>query len=475
MCRNNWLRIFADTLLAIALVVSCGPAFAGEFKATVSDRFSENPESFPISVKGSKSRLDRTLAGRQTVILIDQERSILQVLDVAERKYAQRPLVSFEAAVLHSLPSIIGMTAALPGVETKPLGTETVGGYSCEKFAIVKNDPTLVLLTYWVSQKLAYPLKIAYDPKGEKVFEVTNIQEGPVEESVFQVPSAYTLAETPGPPMPDWGGDVPAAPVVKPRHQQRMSAGEIIRVKVEANKKIEVSGEGETENQEDATFTAVGFRGGKPTQDPSYTTSTASKGSISTFGFDNTPEEAEEIVVRVNKGVVLIGVKQCGVETLDEHGHCPDLADLPDAPDFPAWVREVPNAPVVKPPHQQHMSAGEIIRVKVEAGKQIEVAGKGETENPEDANFNLVPFSGGKPVEVPGIFLPPGSEPYPTYPAFVGPVDQLGPVHHLRGKSQMEEGADEIVVRVNKGVVFIEVKQCGFETVVRRYCPGWPD
>lgn len=261
--------------------------------------------------------------------------------------------------------------------------------------------------------------------------------------------------------------------MVKPPHQQRMSAGEIIRVKVEASKKIEVSGEGETENQEDATFTAVGFRGGKPI--PGTTTSTASQGSIGTFGFDDTPQEADEIVVRVNKGVILIGVKQCGLETLDEDGHCPDLADAPDAPDFPEWVREVPNAPVVKPPHQQRMSAGEMIRVKVEAGKQIDVAGKGETENPEDANFNLVPFSGGKPVEVPGIFRPPGSEPYPTYPAFVGPVDQLGPVHHLRGESQMEEGADEIMVRVNKGVVLIEVKQCGFETVVRRYCPGWPD
>ena len=477
MKRNREVCVICRVALAgfVFLGASSLSASAAEFKATVSYRTPEKTESFPISVKGSKSRMDRTIDGRQTVIIVDQERGTVQGLDVQERKYAQFPLLSFQAGFLLSMPSIIAGTAAQPGMETKPLGTETVSGYSCEKFAIVsKDDPTFSFLTYWISQKLQYPLKIAWEPARDRVIEVTSIQEGPVEDSVFQVPSGYTLAAAPAaPPMPEWVRDVPAALVVKPPYQRRMSAGEIIRVKVEAGKEIKVSEEGETENQTDAQVTAVPFRGGKPTQDPSYTTSSASWGIVGTSTFSDTPQEADEIVVRVNKGVVLIGVKQCGFEEDD----CPDLADVPDVPDVPEWVREVLSAPVVTPPHQQRMAAGEMIRVKVEAGKQTDVLGKGETESPEDANFQLVPFSGGKPVETSPSFLPkpPGSEPYPTYPAFVVPVDQLGPVHHLRGESQMEKGADEIVVRVNKGVVLIEVKQCAFETVVRRYCPGWPE
>ena len=47
--------------------------------------------------------------------------------------------------------------------------------------------------------------------------------------------------------------------------------------------------------------------------------------------------------------------------------------------------------------------------------------------------------------------LPPGSESYSTVPALGSPV-------HLRGESRWEEGADEIVIRVTKGVVLIEVK-----------------
>src|SRR3972149_3623424 len=105
------------------LAVSSLSASAAEFKATVSSRTPEKTESFPISVKGSKSRLDRTLDGRQTGIIVDQEREVVQVLDVLEQKYAQFPLVSVEAGFLLSLTSIIRATAAPTGMETEPLRT----------------------------------------------------------------------------------------------------------------------------------------------------------------------------------------------------------------------------------------------------------------------------------------------------------------------------------------------------------------
>ena len=322
-----------------ALGVASLSASAAEFKATVSYRRPEKTESFPISVKGSKSRMDSTIEERQTVILVDQERGTVQALDVQERKYAEFPLVSSEAAFSLSLPmSIIGLAAAQPGNETQSLGTETVSGYGCDKFAIVsKDDPTFPLLTYWMSQKLQYPLKIAYgpNPRGEWVIEVTNIREGPVEDSLFQVPSGYTLAEITEPPpageqavqgpatstvteppgrlMPVEQWQILSAPVVRPPHKQRMSVGEIIRVKVEAGKKIVVSSH--SEGNEGAVFTAAPFRGGKPIQDPQskkYVTKliAADPDVIMPDGFAQTPQEADEIVIRVDHGVVLIEVEQ---------------------------------------------------------------------------------------------------------------------------------------------------------------------
>ena len=426
------------------LAVSSLSASAAEFKATVSSRTPEKTESFPISVKGSKSRLDRTIDGRQTVIIVDQERDTVQVLDVPERKYAQFPLVSFPAGLLGSLPSIIAVMAAQPGVETKLLGTETVSGYSCEKFAIVsKDDPTFTFITYWVSQKLNFPLKI--DVNGGTDVELTKIQEGPVEDTVFQVPSGYTLAEAPEPPMPDWVRDVPAALVVKPPYQRRMSAGEIIRVKVEAGKEIKVSEEGETENQTDAQVTAVPFRGGKPTQDPSYTTSSASKGIVGTSTFSDTPQEADEIVVRVNKGVVLIGVKQEG--PVEESAvQVPSGSTGTPGRLMPVEQWQILSAPVVRPPHKQRMSVGEIIRVKVEAGKKIVVSS--HSEGNEGAVFTAAPFRDAKPIQ------DPQSKKYVTKLIAADP-DVIMP----DGFAQTPQEADEIVIRVDQGVVLIEVEQ----------------
>lgn len=476
MNRNRRVSVVCRVALPIlaALVASLLPAFAAEFKATLIVHESGQPKSIPLVVKGSKYRLDREEKGEKFAVIVGQKAGVILSVNHARKMYAEIPVSQFGAAFLDPLQAI-ELTARMGFAERKALGTETVSGYLCDKYALLPKEYEAEgrkytpapeeagkpVMTYWVAQKLNFPIKIATEGQEGFTAEVTNIQEGPVEEALFQIPAGFESvgqAGSPSPPAPDWAAQVSSAASVVPPHQRRMSAGEIIRVKVLAGQEIKVSGEGETENQEDATFTAVAFRDGKPIQDPSYTTSTASKGTISTFGFDNTPEEADEIVVRVNEGVVLIGVKQCGLEEMTVFDECPDLPELPD------WVREVASAPVVRPPHQQRMSAGEIIRIKVEAGKQIDVAGRGETDNPEDANFNLVPFSGGRPTEA----FPPGSESYYPYPALGSPV-------HLRGESRMEEGADEIVVRVNKGVVLIEVKQCGFETVVRKYCPGWPE
>ena len=151
MKRNRKVCVVCRVAFALAaLAVSSLSASAAEFKATVSYRTPEKTESFPISVKGSTSRIDRTIDGRQTVILVNQERGTVQALDVPERKYAQFPLVSFPAGLLGSLPSIIGVMAAQPGAETKLLGHTTVSGYSCENFAIVSKDvPTFKVITYW--------------------------------------------------------------------------------------------------------------------------------------------------------------------------------------------------------------------------------------------------------------------------------------------------------------------------------------
>ena len=70
-----------------------------------------------------------------------------------------------------------------------------------------------------------------------------------------------------------------------------------------------------SEGNEGAVFTAAPFRGGKPIQDPQskkYVTKliAADPDVIMPDGFAQTPQVADEIVIRVDDGGVLIEVEQ---------------------------------------------------------------------------------------------------------------------------------------------------------------------
>jgi len=54
----------------------------------------------------------------------------------------------------------------------------------------------------------------------------------------------------------------------------------------------------------------------------------------------------------------------------------------------PDWVKGVPNAPVMKPPFEKELAAGEILRVKVENGKALKASGTGK----------IYRFKDGKPL-----------------------------------------------------------------------------
>lgn len=70
------------------LLAVCAPlasAFAADFKATVNLRTPGKLESFPISVKGSKYRLERTIDGDAVVIIVDPQQRAIQSLVPRQR------------------------------------------------------------------------------------------------------------------------------------------------------------------------------------------------------------------------------------------------------------------------------------------------------------------------------------------------------------------------------------------------------
>jgi len=72
-----------------------------------------------------------------------------------------------------------------------------------------------------------------------------------------------------------------------------------------------------------------------------------------------------------------------------------DPETLPVEP--PAWAEGIAAAPVMMPPFEHDMSAGEIIRVKVAPGKSLKIKGVGKADT--KATARVVPFKDDRPLK----------------------------------------------------------------------------
>jgi hypothetical protein len=181
-------------------------------------------------------------------------------------------------------------------------GTDTVSGYECEEYLFQKDSQDL--MTKWVANEFDLPLKIVLHVTPGKSMELTNITEKPLDAALFEIPGDYTKVTRPGegrPQAPEWSEQIQSAPMVKLPYEGEMSAGEIVRIEVRDQKGVKVSGKSTADTA--SSITAAAFRDGLPTENISYTTFNLSrKGQSTAMSFEETPHEADEIVIRVNQG-----------------------------------------------------------------------------------------------------------------------------------------------------------------------------
>ena len=131
--------------------------------------------------------------------------------------------------------------------------------------------------------------------------EVREIQEGPVADSLVQIPAGYTLAEEHEVNAPPWLKEVACAPVVSVPDQRVLSAGQIIRLQLAAGQRVDII----CKDANGANWTAVPFIDGKPTGEIPMNTwdmGQADSGTTLTRSFGSASGGPTEVVVRMNKG-----------------------------------------------------------------------------------------------------------------------------------------------------------------------------
>ena len=295
------------------LIVAPTSAYAVQFTADmwVKLHYKDEATTQKLYVGESKYRMDQEEDGQQVVVLVDQEAGLTRVLLPAEEIYVEMP--SDDLQSLMNDPFQAAKFNETVGEKSKT-GTEKVSGYACDVYA-VRHEGN-VIMQLWVSQKLGFLLKIVIPGEGGRTMELKNIKEGEVKEELFTLPAGYNKVTEPGQravEVPDWATGIESSEIAKPPFERRMSPEEIVRVKVEAGKGIKVDGVNNIEGN--SAFTAVPFKDGKPIKEPSmFTYNLTWKGANWSTPFRYTPDEADEIVVRVREGDVLIKVEWIDLE-----------------------------------------------------------------------------------------------------------------------------------------------------------------
>ncbi|KPK73878.1 hypothetical protein AMJ87_00060 [candidate division WOR_3 bacterium SM23_60] len=309
--HNIWVHKWSNT--AILFLVMFSTSYALQFTADmwVKLHYEDEATTQTLYVGEAKYRMDQEEDGQEVIVLVDQEAGMTYVLLPTEKMYMEMP--SDDLQSLMNDPFQAAKFTEAVGEKSK-IGNEKVSGYACDVYDVKRDGD--VIMKLWVSEKLDFPLKIVIPGEGGRTMELKNIKEGKPEEKLFTMPTGFIKVTDPGQravEIPDWAENIESAEIVKPPFEKRMSAEEIVRVKVEGGKGIKVDGINNIEGN--SAFTAVPFKAGRPIKEPSmYTYNLTWKGANWPTPFKYTPDEADEIVIRVRQGDVLVRVEWIDLE-----------------------------------------------------------------------------------------------------------------------------------------------------------------
>lgn len=142
----------------------------------------------PYYFSPGKHRSEVTVEGQSFTAIIREDREVLWTLLPQQNMYME---ISFDARELGSGGAFEGAQV----VESRELGTETVNGQRTTKYEVTVRDPNgeSASGTLWATADMI-PVKMdmVVDSGEHVIVELRDIQIGPQDDSLFEVPAGYT-------------------------------------------------------------------------------------------------------------------------------------------------------------------------------------------------------------------------------------------------------------------------------------------
>ena len=191
--KKSICRLIAGLTVLGCLVTFSGPVLAAEFSADLIQKMGDEVKKGKFFVKGNKMRMEF----EEGITIMDLATGKTITLQPEEKMYIEMPAMGAMATAAESDKELAKIATK------KKVGTEKINGYKCDKHLITYHDKAMGKMTQWYARKLNYPIKTVYHgPQGEMVTEYSNIKEGGVSDSLFEVPRGYQKMSIPGMSFP---------------------------------------------------------------------------------------------------------------------------------------------------------------------------------------------------------------------------------------------------------------------------------
>jgi hypothetical protein len=183
-------RGFIMALFSIVLLLSAGEVLAAEFSAQVITIYQGQESRGQVYVKGNRIRQEFPSGSGAKIVIYNADTKMAWILRPERKMVLEMPLTE---EMIRGL-----MQEAKDRAGMKPLGTETVNGYSSDKYETVFRENGGELRHYiWIAKKLGMIIKIdSLDKSFSR--EYREIKEGGVPEALLAPPPDYEKMSLPG-------------------------------------------------------------------------------------------------------------------------------------------------------------------------------------------------------------------------------------------------------------------------------------
>jgi len=185
------LGLFGAIFLITVMVFSVS-ANAADITADMVHKSPMGTFKGKMFLKGDNLRQEMNIQGEKQITIFRKDKGVVWILMPGQMMYMEMSAGS-QKNMAHVDPDELEKMG-----KKKFLGKEKVNGYMCSKYHLTFHDPSIGASTYWISEKLNFPVKMEMEmPDGHMVMEYRNIQEKTMPDFLFNIPSGYQKMSMP--------------------------------------------------------------------------------------------------------------------------------------------------------------------------------------------------------------------------------------------------------------------------------------